>query len=175
MVSEGSGVVTGIEASAERKPSPGSRLSGQANLSFSRARYAGLDGVLRPGSFDHPVVANITSSFRISPQWKASTKLSYLAGRPYTPLDLAVSTEQRRAVFDRSRVNAERSPDYFRLDLRVDWTVHIGDRVATIFAGAQNVTNRRNFAGYSWDRRNNRLKSLEQLGTFPIVGLEWPF
>jgi hypothetical protein len=78
-------------------------------------------------------------------------------------------------VYDLSRVNAERSPDYFRLDLRVDWTFRIGDRVATIFAGAQNVTNRRNVAGYSWDRRNNRVKSLDQLGTFPIVGLEWPF
>jgi hypothetical protein len=101
--------------------------------------------------------------------------MTYLGGRPYTPLDLALSAQQRRAVYDLSRVNAERAPDYFRLDLRVDRTVRLGDRVATIFAGAQNVTNRRNFAGYAWDRRNNRLKPLEQLGAFPIVGLEWPF
>ena len=161
--------------SHSRRSRPERRLSGQANLSFSRARYAGLDGVLRPGSFDYPVVANVTSTFRISPRWKASTKLSYLGGRPYTPLDLEVSAEQRRAVYDLSRVSAERFPDYFRLDLRVDWTFRIGDRVATIFAGAQNVTNRRNVAGYSWDRRNNRVKSLDQLGTFPLVGLEWPF
>jgi hypothetical protein len=104
-----------------------------------------------------------------------STKVSYLGGRPYTPLDSAVSVRQRRAVYDLARVNAERAPDYFRLDLRVDRTIRVGDRVATIFAGAQNVTNRRNFAGYTWDRRNNRLKALDQLGAFPIVGLEWPF
>jgi hypothetical protein len=39
----------------------------------------------------------------------------------------------------------------------------------------QNVTNRGNVAGYSWDRRNNRVTVLEQLGAFPILGLEWPF
>jgi hypothetical protein len=174
MVSEGRGVVTGIEASAERK-APEGRLSGEANLSFSRARYAGLDGVLRPGSFDYPIVANVIGSLRISTAWKVSTKVSYLGGRPYTPLDSAVSAQQRRAVYDLSRVNAERAPDYLRLDVRVDRTIRVGDRVATIFAGAQNVTNRRNFAGYTWDRRNNRPKSLDQLGAFPIVGLEWPF
>jgi outer membrane receptor protein involved in Fe transport len=175
MVSSGRGVVTGVEASLQRKPQAGGRLSGEANLSFSRSRYAGLDGVLRPGSFDYPVVANVTGSIQLSAQWKLSTKLSYLGGRPYTPLDLELSTQQRRAVYDLAQVNAQRSPDYFRQDVRIDWTIRRGDRVATIFAGAQNVTNRRNFAGYSWDRRNNRLRTLDQLGLFPIVGLEWPF
>ena len=175
MVSEGSGAVTGIEASVQRKPPPGGRLSGEVNLSFSRSRYAGLDGVRRPGSLDYPVVANFTGALQLSTRWRVSTKMSYLGGRPYTPLDLALSAQQRRAVYDLSRVNAERAPDYIRLDLRVDRTLRLGDRVATIFAGVQNVTNRRNFAGYAWDRRNNLPKSLEQLGAFPIVGLEWPF
>ena len=175
MVSKGTGTVTGIEASAARNTSPDARWNGEANVSFSRGRYAGLDGILRPGSFDYPIAVNVTGSVRLSNAWKLSTKATYLAGRPYTPLNLPLSSQQRRAVYDLSRVNAERAPDYFRLDLRVDRTFRLGDRVATIFAGAQNVTNRRNFAGFSWDRRNNRLKSLEQLGLLPIVGLEWPF
>jgi hypothetical protein len=45
----------------------------------------------------------------------------------------------------------------------------------TVFAGVQNVTNRRNVAQYSWDRRANTLTVSEQLGVFPILGLEWPF
>jgi hypothetical protein len=175
MVSRGSGVATGIEAWAARRPTQGGRWSGQANLSWSRARYAGLDGVLRAGSFDYPVTANVTGTYRISGPWRLSTKMTYLRGRPYTPLNPGLSSQQRRSVYDLSRVNAERGPDYFRLDLRVDRTFRVGNNIATVFAGAQNVTNRRNFAGYSWDRRNNRLKPLEQLGLFPIVGLEWPF
>jgi hypothetical protein len=175
MVSEGNGVVTGVELSMERKPVSGGRLSGEANLSFSRARHAGLDDVLRPGSYDSPVVANLTGSYQLSSRWKVSSKMTFLGGRPYTPFDQALSTGQRRAVYDLSRVNAERTPNYFRLDVRLDRTFRFGDRVATLFAGAQNVTNRQNFAGYGWDRRNNRMTSLEQLGLFPLIGLEWAF
>jgi hypothetical protein len=72
-------------------------------------------------------------------------------------------------------VNAERAPAYFRLDVRADRTFRIADREVSVFAGVQNVTNRRNVAGYRWDRRNNVLRTSEQLGLFPILGLEWPF
>ncbi|MSO57236.1 MAG: DUF2867 domain-containing protein [Acidobacteria bacterium] len=175
MTSAGSGTVTGIEASIERQARAGSRWNGQANLALSRARYAGLDGVLRPGSFDYPVVANILGGYRLTPALSLSAKMAYLGGRPFTPIDQAISVSQRRAVYDLSRVNAGRSPDYFRLDLRVDRTFGRGGGEVSIFAGAQNITNRKNFSGYSWDRRNNTIKTLEQLGVFPILGIEWPF
>ena len=173
MTSAGEGTVRGIEASIERRARPGTRWNGQANLAFSRARYAGLDGVPRPGSFDYPVVANVLGFYRVTPAWSLSAKMAYLGGRPFTPVDPAISTSQRRVVYDLSRVNGERAPDYFRLDLRVDRTFGIGDRRVSIFAGAQNITNRKNFAGSTWDRRSNRMKTLEQLGLFPILGLEW--
>ena len=173
MISAGDGRVSGIEASIERRARPDSRWNGQANLAFSRARYAGLDGVPRPGSFDYPVVANALGFYRLTSAWSLSIKMAYLGGRPFTPLDPALSTQQRRAVYDLSRVNGERARDYFRADLRVERMMVGGDRRVTIFAGAQNLTNRKNFAGYSWDRRNNTLKTLDQLGIFPILGLEW--
>jgi hypothetical protein len=44
-----------------------------------------------------------------------------------------------------------------------------------IFGGVQNVTNRRNFAGYQWNRRTNTQQFSEQQGIFPILGLEWRF
>jgi uncharacterized protein YbjT (DUF2867 family)/ligand-binding SRPBCC domain-containing protein len=173
MISAGDGSVNGIEASLERRVKPGSRWNGQANLAFSRARYAGLDGVPRPGSFDYPVVANVLGFYRLTSAWSVSIKMAYLGGRPFTPIDPAPSTAQRRAVYDLSRVNNERAQDYFRADLRVDRTFGSGVRRVSIFAGAQNITNRKNFAGYSWDRRNNTRKTLEQLGVFPILGLDW--
>jgi hypothetical protein len=175
MVSAGRGRVDGVEMAVARKAAGGQRLTGDANLSISRARHAGLDGILRPGSYDYPVVANASGSYSIGAAWRVSAKVAYLAGRPYTSVDPVVSTEQRRAVFDLSRVNGNRTPDYFRVDLRVDRSFRRGDRRVSVFFGAQNVTNRKNFAGYSWDRRNNQLKALEQLGAFPMLGLEWPF
>ncbi|HEX6976445.1 MAG TPA: TonB-dependent receptor, partial [Vicinamibacterales bacterium] len=174
MTSAGDGTASGLELFLERQAGEG-RWSGEANLSFSRARYSGLDGVLRDGSFDYPIVANFNGGYRFAQRWSVSARMAYLAGRPFTPVDAALSSAQRRAVYDLSRVNAARLPDYFRLDVRIDRTFRSGAKAITVFAGVQNVTNRRNVSGYSWDRRNNVLSTSEQLGVFPILGLEWPF
>jgi hypothetical protein len=174
MVSAGSGQVDGVELFAERKPGEG-RWHGQANLAVSRARHAGLDRVLRSGSFDYPLIANLAGAYRVSPDWELSTRAAYLRGRPFTPFDIASSTAQRRAVYDLALVNAERVPDYFRLDLRIDRRFRVGGDEVSLFGGVQNVTNRRNVAGYSWDRRLNAVRVNEQLGIFPIVGLDWAF
>ncbi len=112
---------------------------------------------------------------RLASSWAFSTRLVLLAGRPYTPDDAAASTVQRRGVYDLARVNAERAPDYGRVDLRVDRTFTAGRRPLNLFFGVQNVTNRRNFANYSWNRRSNTQRFGEQQGLFPIVGLDWRF
>jgi hypothetical protein len=44
-----------------------------------------------------------------------------------------------------------------------------------VFAGVQNAINRRNVAGYSWDRRANGITVLDEQGVFPILGLDWRF
>ena len=110
-----------------------SKLYGQGNLSFSRTRHAGLDGVRRPGSFDYPFVFNLLGGYRLSPVWEFSARLSFLSGRPFTPYDQAVSTAQRRGVYDLTRVNAERAPDYARVDVRVDRTFSVGGQPLNLF------------------------------------------
>ena len=173
LTSGGRGDVEGIELFVEKKLT--GRLYGQGNLAVSRTRHAGLDGVLRPGSFDYPVVANLSGGYRVSPRWEFSTRLSWLGGRPYTPYDEAVSRVQRRGVYDLSQVNAVRADDYVRLDLRVDRTFAGPGEALVVFAGVQNVTNRRNFGGANWNRRLNAVEFEEQQGVFPILGLEWKF
>lgn len=175
MASVGTGLVRGVEVFVERRADPARRLSGQANLSWSRTRHAGVDGVPRPGSFDYPVVANVLAAHRLTSRWDVSLRVAYLDGRPYTPVDPVGSAAERRAVHDVARVNAERLPDYFRADLRVDRRLTAWGRPVVVFAGVQNVTGRRNVASYSWDRRNNVPRLGEQLGVFPVLGLDWSF
>ena len=62
--------------------------------------------------------------------------------------------------------NALRAPDYFRLDVRVDRTFSLAGEPFVLFGGVQNVTNRRNFAGYEWNRRTNSTEFTEQQGIF---------
>jgi hypothetical protein len=173
LTSAGTGYAEGVEFFVEKRLT--SKLYGQGNLSFSRTRHAGLDRVLRPGSFDYPFVFNLLGGYRLSPAWELSARLSFLSGRPFTPYDQALSTAQRRGVYDLTRVNAERSPDYGRVDIRVDRTVTVGGRPLNLFFGVQNVANRRNFASYNWNRRTNARQFGEQQGIFPILGLDWRF
>ena len=102
--------------------------------------------MLRPGSFDYPVRVNLVGGYRLNSQWEVSTRATFLSGRPFTPYDEAVSTLQRRGVYDLARVNGVRAPDYVRLDFRVDRTFTVGGPPAELFFGVQNVINRRNFA-----------------------------
>jgi hypothetical protein len=173
LTSAGEGYSEGVEFFVEKRLT--SKLYGQGNLSFSRTRHAGLDGVLRPGSFDYPFVFNLLGGYRLSPAWEVSARLSLLSGRPFTPYDQAVSTAQRRGVYDLTRVNAERAPDYGRVDIRVDRTFSVGGQPLNVFVGVQNVTNRRNFASYTWNRRTNSQQFGEQQGIFPILGFDWRF
>ena len=173
LTSAGTGDSQGVEFSVEKHRT--SKLYGQGNLSFSRTRYAGLDGVQRPGSFDYPYVFNLLGGYRLSPVWEFSARFSFLSGRPFTPYDQSASTAQRRGVYDLAHVNAERAPGYGRVDIRVDRTFTVGGQPLNVFFGVQNLTNRRNFAGDRWNRRTNTQQFGEQQGIFPILGLDWRF
>jgi hypothetical protein len=173
LTSAGVGHSQGIEFNLTKKDD--GRWYGLANLSAAQARHAALDRVLRPGSFDYPIVFNVTGGRRWSSKWESSLKLSYLSGRPYTPFDEAESTRQRRGIYDLSRVNDVRVPAYFRLDARVDRNATLAKKPVIVFLGVQNLTGRRNVNGFEWNRRANVPRPLEQLGVFPLIGLEWRF
>ena len=174
LVSAGRGIARGVEVSLERRARGDDPVYAQMNVAISRARHAGSDGVRRPGLFDYPIVINALGGYRLS-RWDLSLRAAYLSGRPFTPFDEVLSNEQRRGVYELSAVNAERAPDYLRIDIRVDRRFTINDRAVVLFLGVQNLTNRNNVSGYSWDRRNNVVRTQEQQGVFPILGLEWQF
>lgn len=173
MVSQGRGKATGLEVLFEKKP--GGRWYGQANLSIAKASHAGTDGRLRPGSYDYPVILNMDGGARVTNHWLLTARLSWLGGRPYTPYDEAASVRAGYGLYDLTRVNGERAQDYFRLDLRLERLFRVAQSEWLVFGGVQNVTNRRNFAGYFWDRRSQAVRLQEQQGVFPILGIVWRF
>ncbi len=171
MVSAGRGQARGFEVFAEKKS--GGTWFGQANLSYSKARHAGLDGVMRPGAYDRPLVFNAVGGRRIGRKWELGLRVAYLSGRPYTPFDLEISREQRRGVFDLGRVNQSRFEDYFSLDLRVDRSFRVKGKDVLVFVGLQNVTGRENATTLLWNRVTNAAEFPAGLTRFPLVGLEW--
>ncbi|MBC8166885.1 MAG: TonB-dependent receptor [Bryobacteraceae bacterium] len=171
--SGGRGRVRGVELFLEKKFSR--KWFGQTNLSWSRARHSGFDGVLRPGSFDYPIIFNAVVGYAFNRKWDFSARTVYLTGRPTTPFDPVLSAAQRRGVLDVARFNAARAPSYYRLDFRVDRTFTFRDKPVVLFGGLQNATNRQNYAFPGWNRVTNREERETQLGLFPIVGLNWKF
>jgi hypothetical protein len=173
MTSAGRGKVEGFEIFVEKKFTD--KWFGQANMAFSRSRQAGLDEIQRPSSFDYPRIFNAVGGYRLTKKWELSTRFAYLSGRPFTPFDQVNSVAQNRGIFDLAKVNGERLPDYFRLDIRADRTFTVRDKPLLVFIGLQNVTNRKNVAGFGWDRRINGIELNEQLGVFPLIGMDWRF
>ncbi len=173
LTSAGRGRARGVEFFAEKKW--GSRWFGNANLSLSRSRQAGLDGVQRPSTYDFPVIFNSVGGYRLNKKWEFSARTTVTSGRPYTPFDTPLSTQQRRGIFDLTQVNSLRVPAYIRIDVRVDRTFTFRDKPLLVFLGAQNVINRTNLSGYQWARQANRPIGNEQIGLFPIIGLNWIF
>ena len=173
LTSAGRGRVRGAEFFVEKKFT--NKWFGQANFAWLRSRQAGLDGIQRPSVYDYPRIANVVGGYRLNRKWEFSTRLAYLAGRPYTPFLEDVSRLEQRGIFDLARVNAGRLPAYLRIDLRVDRTFTVRDRPLLVFAGVQNAFNRRNIAGIGWNRATNTPQFGEQLGLFPLVGMDWRF
>ena len=172
IASAGRGRSQGIEIGMEKR---GERWFAQTNFGVFRTRYAGLDGVMRPGTFDYPRIFNFTGGYRFNRKWELAVRTNYLAGRPYTPYDAAISTQQRRAVFQLTEINSLRLPSYFRTDARLDRTFYLKQRTILLFFGVQNITGRRNVAGYQWNRQTNTTLVSKQLGVFPLVGFEYRF
>ncbi len=173
LTSAGRGRVRGVEFFVEKRFSE--KWFGQLNVARQQARQGGLDGIRRPASFEYPYIFNVVGGYRLTKKWELSLRSSYLTGRPFTPYDVVESTRQRRPIFDLTRVSGERLPDYFRVDVRVDRTLTVWGKPLLLFLGANNITNRKNVAGYTWNRRLNRQQENEQLGIFPNIGLDWRF
>jgi TonB dependent receptor/Carboxypeptidase regulatory-like domain/TonB-dependent Receptor Plug Domain len=173
LTSAGRGRAQGIELFIEKKFTD--KWYGQANIAFASATQAGLDRIQRAANFNYPKIFNLTGGYRWNSKWEFATRVSYLAGRPYTPFDMFDSRQQSRGIFDLTQVNALRLPDYVRIDFRVDRVFLFRGKPLRAFAGAQNLINRQNVAGYTWNRRTNQPDVEKQIGLFPLIGLDWRF
>jgi hypothetical protein len=148
MTGKGRGVSRGIESTMEARPIR--RLSLTGNLTFMRSWYSGLDGVLRKGNFDMPLVGNVMGFTTLGKGWTFSFRYSGSTGRPYTPDDMVLSAAQDRDVYDLSRLNALRAPMYSRLDVRGEWTHQFRHGQLFTHVGLENATSRTNFYALQW-------------------------
>ena len=162
-----------------------SHFTGQANISYARALYSGLDKVLRPGNFDYPIIFNADGIWRSGRKYEASFRYEHTSGRPYTPFAMTPSLQQDRPIYDLHKVNAMRGPAYSRLDFQVDRNFAIKGGIFTLYAGLLNAFNSDNFLGYAWMPHcdlpgscgfsNGPYTALYEMPIFPNLGVRYNF
>jgi hypothetical protein len=175
MTSKGIGVARGVESSIEIKPI--SRLLFTGTVTYARNWFSGLDGVLRRGNFDLPLVANVGANCHLGHNTSFALRYSTASGRPYTPDNLPLSFTQNRDVYDLTRINAVRAATYSRLDFRLSHS-HFFDRsVLTWHAGLVNALGTTNFYSNQWRPRCPACGVLEQgqMPRLPDAGIQYSF
>jgi hypothetical protein len=177
MTSSGKGRTQGIELSL--KQNPWHHIVTEANVSYSRAQFTGLDGAYRSGGADLPIVANVMVGFNVK-RFLITMRDTAASGRPYTPFLQTASTRQDRGIYDLDKLNAFRGPIYNRLDLAVNREVMVHGHVMRLHVGALNVFNRENFYEYLWAPRNSfqptqRSKPQSSIGFQPDFGMGYTF
>jgi len=165
------------------------RLQFLGSASYSRTFYAAADGIMRPGNFDFPVVANAMVTARLKWGIETSVRNTFASGRPYTPFNIDLSEQQMRGIYDLTRINGMRGPAYNRVDSDFNRSFALRKSRLTVYGGVENALNRANFLGYSW--LENCLPTerscaenvvpgvpeteLTQMPIFPSAGVRWDF
>lgn len=129
----------------------GDRLELLSSASYSKTLYAAVDGILRPGNFDFPLVANGMATVELPGKLFAAFRDTYASGRPYTPFNIAASEQQSRGIYNLDQVNALRGPAYNRVDADFHRAFHVHGGLLNIYGGVENAFNRPNFLGYAWE------------------------
>lgn len=176
----GQGRAYGVELFAQQKLV--ARFYGLGAYTLAWSEFSGADGVFRPSSWDVRHSLSLTGGYRIGANWEVGVKWRYLSGRPWTPFDLARSADEYaltgRGVPDYDRLNAERTPAYHRLDVRVDRRFAFRSWNAVVYLDLQNVYNRTNLFGYVYTEDPDvpgHLRPVDNIGLLPSFGfsVEW--
>lgn len=172
MTSDGTGESRGIEFSVQKKYT--GDWYGQFSYSLADSEHAALDGVTRPAAFDIRHTFSVFGGTALG-DWLVSGKFTYASGRPYTPFLVGPSQAQNRGIFDLAQTNAARSPDYQRLDLRVERQFTLNDWSLFVFSDVVNVTNRVNAQQRVWNGKTLEGDWLDQFALVPNIGFSVKF
>lgn len=180
LTADGTGRARGLELFAQQKLLGSAYFLGAYTLSWSE--FAGSDGVLRPSAWDRRHALDLTAGYRLGDAWEFGGKLRVLSGLATTPYDLEASAAEYavtgRGVLDWSRVGAERTPAYARLDLRAERFISFAGWNAVVYLDVQNVLNRQNVVGYQYTESPEfpgRIRPVEGSTLLPTFGFSVEF
>ena len=180
LVSTGLGKNKGIELTAERFLS--NNFYALLSASLFDSKYKAPNGNWYNTRFN----TNYAFSFTSGKEWTIgksenpktlglNIKTLYTGGLRETPLNLEASKVINEAVYDYSKTNTDKVPDYFRTDLRLSLKKNYKKATGTFAIDIQNVSNRKNVGGRYFDIKSLTIKTWNQSPLVPIFSYKLEF
>jgi hypothetical protein len=125
-----------------------------------------------PYVLDQPHSLTIVGTTELG-RWRLGGRLRYTTGNPYTPVAGAYQRSSGDWVAVDGPLLSRRLPDFFQLDLRVDrgWARPWG--TLNLYIDLQNVVNRQNAEGVTYNKDYTRPSYTSGLPIFPSIGVEY--
>jgi len=169
----GNAVARGIEFSVQKKLAK--NFYGLVSAAYFRSRYQDFTGNWRDRVYDNRYLFNLSGGYKPNHRWEFSARWGYAGGIPYTPFDLTRSPALNTGIYDTSRFQAERYPDYHSLNLRVDRRFFFAHSSLIVYLSLWNAYNHKNVAMYYWNEGTHQPDTYYQWSFFPIGGFEFEF
>jgi hypothetical protein len=173
LVSSGRAQSYGVEVTVQKKMAD--NVYGLIAGSYYRSNYTGLDGKNYDRVYDNKFNFTIEGGYKLNEKWEFSLRWLYAGGAPYTPFDEHASLATHKGVFDSTRINAARLPDFHSLNLRVDKRYYFTSTTLTVYLSIWNAYNRRNIASYTWNEVHDKIMDEEMWGILPVFGIKYEF
>ena len=114
----------GVEFLAQQKLS--SSVYGIMSVTYYRSEFEDKDEELIPSAWDNRFIFNMTAGKKFKRDIELGLKFRYTGGAPYTPIDLATSSNMdiwninQRGVLNYDALNTQRLKNVHGVDLRLD-------------------------------------------------------
>lgn len=170
----GTGHAYGLELIARRNTG---RWTGWIAYTYSRSwRHNPVHGAGDlPYVLDQPHALTVLATARLGWGWRFGGRLRYTTGNPFTPVDHAERRGDAYVALD-GPLLSERLPAFVQLDLRLDhvWLRPWGTGgTLDFYLDVQNVTNRENPEGVTYNTDYSERSYTRGLPVFPSIGVEY--
>lgn len=147
-------------------------------VSLYQSRYKGSDGVERNTDFNGNYISNLLvgKEFKVGKDKRHTlalgAKITYAGGKRYGYVDTVATNAQKEIIFLDSAYNERRFHNYFRLDVKVNYTIN-GKKVShEIGLDLVNLLNTQNILGLTYvpnpDNPSEPYAQRNQLGFLPL-------
>lgn len=126
-----------------------------------------------PYVLDQPHTLTVLATTALGKSWRAGGRFRYATGNPYTPVASAMLDADGDWIPTDGPLLSARFPDFVQLDVRFDRAWRRSWGVLNLYLDIQNVTNRRNAEGVTYNEDFTVRSFTRGLPIFPSIGVEY--